>query len=287
MEILGPDWRHTNLLSGDGRRLHRPSLVAVLLECLRGDNLLEQATGFVVQQGHRFALVTNRHVLAGVNPNGRCRNEQGVVPNRLRVHLWARATTSTVQTGVSHEVHLRDDAECQLWTDHPQGWQVDVAAIELQLPDETLLATVDPSIPATHLPGVCDDVFVVGFPFGVNAEGLAVWTRGTIATEYEFDYDELPRYLIDARTRPGQSGSPVFVYLVGAYTDRFGAVVLQNPTSENIPTPGQLPTERHKEAIDEHFVGIYAGRVDERADLGFLWRPQTVADVVGACLGEV
>lgn len=284
MENIGPAWRHTNLFSQDGRRLHRPSLVAVVLDCCRDEVHLEQASGFIVEQDGRHVLVTNRHVLSGVNPDGSNRNGPSVVPNRADVRLWHRSTETRLQSQAIQSLSLRDDSECALWQDHSMGREVDVAAIEIFPPENSVLATIDPGLPVSHLPGVCDDVYVVGFPFGVSAEGLAVWTRAVIATEYEYDYNSQPRYLVDGRTRPGQSGSPVFVYRVGAYTDRFGGLSLPNTTAENLPTDGMLPTTEHLEKIEEHFIGIYSGRVNDEADIGFVWRPQVVADVVRLCL---
>ena len=48
-------------------------------------------------------------------------------------------------------------------------------------------------------------------------QDLAIWTRGTIASEYQLDHDGLLLFLIHSRTRQGQSGSPVVFFAVPAW----------------------------------------------------------------------
>lgn len=57
---------------------------------------------------------------------------------------------------------------------------------------------------------------IVGFAAGLTVGGkLPFWTRGAVATEPAAPIDGLPVFLVDARTRPGQSGSPVIGYWIG------------------------------------------------------------------------
>jgi hypothetical protein len=54
------------------------------------------------------------------------------------------------------------------------------------------------------------EVFVVGFPFGMIANAPApIWKRGSIALDPTFDPEGLPKMLVDTATRPGMSGSVV------------------------------------------------------------------------------
>jgi len=80
--------------------------------------------------------------------------------------------------------------------------------------------------------GPSDFVNVIGFPFGWTGGGaLGIWVQGAIATEPEVDYDGLPRFLIDSRTRMGQSGSPVTIYKRSGWVtlvDR-GPYMVHNP----------------------------------------------------------
>ena len=95
-----------------------------------------------------------------------------------------------------------------------------------------------------HNPRVSDRVFVVGYPRSIGSDHSLppVWTGGSIATEPDRSWKG-PRFLIDARTREGQSGSAVIAYA---------------------PANGGLP-DRHQ------VLGIYSGRIDAEADIGSVW----------------
>jgi hypothetical protein len=152
---------------------------------------------------------------------------------------------------------------------HPGfGGHVDVVALELRELadvelhphdpwDESTLATLSPS----------SYVSIIGFPFGIAGGGaLPVWVQGAIATEPTVDWDGLPRFLIDSRTRQGQSGSPVILYReAGVTTDAEGKSVV-------VPGP------------HERFIGVYSGRVSTESDLGFVWKVGVVREIVEAAL---
>jgi hypothetical protein len=71
----------------------------------------------------------------------------------------------------------------------------------------------------------------------------------------------LPLFLIDSRTRPGQSGSPVIAYSGG------GAHVL-----EKVVSVGGGPRER--------FVGVYSGRINDQSDIGRVWKRKALVEVI-------
>jgi hypothetical protein len=104
---------------------------------------------------------------------------------------------------------------------------------------------------------------IVGFPFGMTGGGaFGVWIQGTVATEPELDYGGLPRFLIDSRTRPGQSGSPVLFYAHG------GTVAMADGSTAVFGGPV------------EQFLGVYSGRINAESDLGFVWKPEAVRTIV-------
>ncbi len=80
------------------------------------------------------------------------------------------------------------------WIDYPVGAERDYP------PEQELLF------------GPASTVTIIGFPFALTVEGFPVWTRGAVASEPALNYDGLPCFLIDSRTRSGQSGSPVLIY---------------------------------------------------------------------------
>jgi hypothetical protein len=103
----------------------------------------------------------------------------------------------------------------------------------------------------------------VGFPFSHTGWGFTgIWTTGTIATELEVDWEDRPTFLVDARTRTGQSGSPVIFY------SRGGNVVLAD---------GRVALAS---GIIEIFLGVYSGRLNSDSDLGTVWKPRVIAEIV-------
>lgn len=92
---------------------------------------------------------------------------------------------------------------------------------------------------------------------------FAIWTRGFIASEPEVDLNDLPVFLIDARTRPGQSGSPVIAYSgAGANPMADGSLAFGGPVT--------------------NLLGVYSGRINEQSDLGRVWKAQAVRDILTA-----
>ena len=93
----------------------------------------------------------------------------------------------------------------------------------------------------------------------VGSNNLPIWVRGTVASEpallYVIDDQPLPLFLVDARTRKGQSGAPVIIY-------RRPLTVLGTPTGHLQITKG----------TQSKLLGVYSGRVNAESDLGFVWR---------------
>lgn len=255
---------------GAPRRMQvaQPSVQSLFLVAMRGSLDLGTGTGFVVQRNDQPYLITNYHVAAGRHPsNGQPRHPTAGVPDTLRVLQLMPAQPGKLQWEPRDERVLDPETDRALWFEHPlHGRKVDVVALPLR---NTLGAHLRPydltgSAPALQV-GPGDGVSVVGFPFGITGGGaFAIWTRGFIASEPDVDLDDLPSFLIDARTRPGQSGSPVIAYSSGgarAMADG-STVVLGGPVT--------------------NLLGVYSGRVNEQSDLGLVWKVQAVRDIVAA-----
>jgi len=116
--------------------------------------------------------------------------------------------------------------------------------------------------------GVSRPVSIVGFPFGRTGGGaFGIWVQGTVASEPEVNFDDLPCFLIDSRTRPGQSGSPVIFFSTG------GAISMADG---NTAVLGQV----------EKLLGVYSGRIHPESDLGVVWRREVVSEIIeGAVRG--
>jgi len=235
-----------------------PSVQSLLLVMQSQGQPLGTGTGFVAQTAKGPVLITNWHIVAGRNPQtnqmlsptGKVPDELVIIHNRAnRLGEWIRRT---------ERLH---NPNGPLWIEHPTlGQQVDFVALPLtQLNDVHLypysLGAGDPQI----LCGPADTVSVIGFPFGIQAGGsLAVWATGFIASEPDIDFNDLPIFLIDCRSRPGQSGSAVISYKSG------GMVGMEDGSSAAFSGPVS------------RFLGIYSGRINDQSDLGLVWKATAI-----------
>ena len=238
----------------------RPSVASLYLVPIANGQALSTATGFIVERDGTPFLITNYHVLAGRAPNGANMHSSGAWPDNI-VILHNISGKLGEWRGESEPV--RDEGG-PLWFQHPTyGRRVDVVALPLtettgyELYPHTLVGGPDVAI------GVAQQVSIVGFPFGrTGGGGFGIWVQGTIATEPAVDFDDLPCFLVDGRTRQGQSGSPVLFYSAG------GAVAMADGGTAIFGGPV------------ERLLGVYSGRISEESDLGVVWRTEVVAQIL-------
>ena len=249
----------------DGKQVVKASLVAVRLEARRNGVTFGSASGFIDIGADGLMLVTNRHVVTGRDHfTGKILDERyAQLPDELVVWYRQQNTYELVPGSVP----LFDDALWPLWREHPElKERADVVAIPVVPPPETLYfpraGYIDEEMPDFRLLPM-DAVAVVGFPFGKHASGFPVWTTGSIASEPDFPYDNLPVFLIDARTRKSQSGS---------------LVIFQTNTGLLRGPNGELRSWYN--APHTLFLGIYSGRINAESDIGMVWRAEIVTTVL-------
>jgi hypothetical protein len=119
--------------------------------------------------------------------------------------------------------------------------------------------------PSQIFPG--EDVFIVGYPYRITVGPiLPLWIRGTVASDPIFGYSaggkSYPLWLVDARTRRGQSGAAVMRYRPP------GTIVFRNDG-----VPGRTPWP------DSDLLGVYSGRTSDESDLGFVWAMDEVDQI--------
>lgn len=244
------------------------SVKSLMLEPLYNNNVLSVATGFVVLYQKRPYLITNWHVVSGQNAdNDEYLSSHSVNPNALAVTYLLKASPADPNALRWRRLvePLLDDSERPLWLEHPAyGRSVDVVALPLTVADEVWLMpyALDNRFPQLRAE-ISDYVNIIGFPFGVTGGGrLAIWTKGAIASEPEVDFNDLPCFLIDARTRQGQSGSPVVSYSPGGGTAmRDGSFAMFAGPVTNL-------------------LGIYSGRINKESDLGRVWKMGVIEEIL-------
>lgn len=235
-------------------------------------------TAFCERVNGKQYLVTNWHCVSGRNPtSGQPINEHGALPTFI--HAFFRVIDRSQETPYVlpfkfHEVEfsVSDDE----WIMHNQGRKIDIAATAI--PNEIhesvvclrdVVKVFDPRLKAG------DDVFILGYPRGVKANGtLPIWKRGSIATGPIMKAFDAPCFLVDAASREGMSGSPVLAYAVSDAHIRS-----LDPGSPSYAVERKLFLGR---ALA--FVGVYSGRVDVRdefeAQIGRVWWPETVHEML-------
>jgi len=235
-----------------------PSVQSLLIEMQFNGQPISTGTAFVVQSTKGPHLITNRHNVTGrhqdtgapLSPTGGVPSDIVIVHNRKgQLGQWVPRKEPLYIGGAPR------------WREHPSlGPKADFVALPLMSLDDVELYPYDPANagPAIFV-GPADTVSVIGFPFGITAGGaFGVWATGSLASEPDVDFNGLPIQLIDCRSRPGQSGSPVLAYRRG------GMVAMANGDSAAFSGPVSK------------FIGIYSGRINPESDIGIVWKASAI-----------
>lgn len=246
--------------------LSEPSVQSLFLVATVNELQLGTATGFIVVKDEQPYLITNWHVVSGRNPlTGQPSHQSGATPDTLHIPMLLSTLRGRFEWKPIPQRLLKDGGAAA-WLEHPRfGRRVDVVALPLRdLGDEVELHPYPLDSGAMQLPArVSEFVNIIGFPFGRAAGGaFAIWTKGAIASELEVDFDDLPCFLIDARTREGQSGSPVIAYSPGG------------------PTPMADGGLAFPEGPISNLLGVYSGRINAESDLGLVWKVALITEIL-------
>lgn len=239
-----------------------PSVRSLLIEMRIGAQALATGTGFVVTAPTGPVLLTNRHNVTGRRQdNDQPLSPTGAVPDTIRI-IHNRAGRLGEWVACDEPLYSADTPK---WREHPHlGSQADFVALPLTALDDVELYQYDVTNPGPPIRcSPAQTVSVVGFPFGIQAGGsLAVWATGFVASEPEVNFNNLPVFLIDCRSRQGQSGSAVITYGQG------GTFAMEDGSTAIMAG----------EVI--RLLGIYSGRINEQSDLGIVWKVATLNELV-------
>jgi hypothetical protein len=253
-------------------------------------------TGFIYEQQEQYYLITNGHCVTGVNPeiNKRISRHAGY-PTAIKMRVRIIVKPSQVKEASPALIaEMEDDdkvAGAMLpdslivglykdsdytqpqWFIHPKfGYNVDVVAIPLikksDVPEGYVFEAININSDLTATPVVGDDVYVLGYPFGItDPMELPIWKRGSIASEPQIPFQGLPKMLIDTATRSGMSGAPVILIRHG-----------------NREKDGLNPNVRTSSDTAYGFVGVYSGRIGTKEDfdaqLGIVWHKEVIEEII-------
>ncbi|QHT61312.1 trypsin-like peptidase domain-containing protein [Paenibacillus lycopersici] len=237
------------------------SACSLRLELAVNNHVLSTATGFLVNINSSNYLITNWHVLSGRNAeNGMLLSSTGAVPDEVRIiYHSSRGLGNWIR--ISEKLYDSDGNA--RWLEHPMGNKIDVVALPVTINSEVSAYPLDLNLASVDmLAQPAMPVSIIGFPYGI-ATGVAfpIWKTGHIASDPDLNYDNLPVFLIDATTRGGMSGSPVILRLTGGYNTSNGNYIMAG-------------------GVSNKFLGIYAGRIHGDAEIGRVWRPYLIEEII-------
>lgn len=227
-------------------------------------------TGFIVRHAGVYFLVTNYHVVSGINTDTREQLDH-TRPDRVLIPI-----ASLHPGGLHWRPIVQSLIDRGAWVEHPTwGSKFDVVALPLELDSRThpIVYEFEPGPDLAITPG--SDVMIIGFPTGVGGPGVtAIWKQGAVASEadWPFPSGDLADtfFYIDSNTRKGMSGSPVVARRVGASLMNDGATEVG---------PG----------IQDRVLGVYSGRAMEAPDMtiGKVWKWRGVQELLDHAVFQV
>lgn len=244
--------------------ISEPAVKSLLIQMLFDDQPLATGTGFIAKSAKGPMLITNRHNVTGIHQQtGKALHKTCGTPNRMKI---IHNRQDKLGEWVPRFENLLDD-DTPRWIEHPTlGAEADFVALPLTEIDDVDVYPYNLDDTGLGISiGPADSVSVVGFPFGLQAGGsLPIWVTGFVASEPEIDFRNLPQFLIDCRSRKGQSGSPVIAYR------SCGDVAMRGGGTIHLIRPVTI------------FLGIYSGRIHSESDLGIVWKSAAIRELVEA-----
>lgn len=232
-------------------------------------------TGFLWSHGDCLYLITNWHVVTGLNPKTKQALSENAFPPTSLEFYYYHLTKADGAGG--HDVQFRPkrlelyQGGNPIWLEHPDFDDCDVVLIPLDVEDWrkcTQPINFHEQMPQIT-PRAADHCFAVGYPKGLRgAYDSPIWKGATIATEPDMFYEERPMFLIDTATREGMSGSPVLMEV--------DTVIRRETSLPKDELAGMVLSTRRK------LVGVYSGRVGSENDgfqLGMVWRSSLLEEI--------
>ena len=144
------------------------SLGSLFVKIYYNDIQLGSATAFIVNDNKQNYLVTNRHVVTGKNNiTNKIINTMGAIPNKIIVEIPTYHPETNTFNWNKKTINLYDSNENPIWMEHCEYKEkMDVVAIKL---DENIKLSITYSLDSGNfLCSICDNVKIIGYPFGYN-----------------------------------------------------------------------------------------------------------------------
>jgi S1-C subfamily serine protease len=249
--------------------VHEIVLTAAFVFQLKAGAQIGTASGFFYTRGEDLFLVTNRHV---------CRDEAtGSNPDVLRLTLHTDA--NDLKKTASLDIPLYHHGK-PVWRTHPTFKDADVALVKLDVAAVKKKFIIkafskDSFLPADLPLNPGEDVFVMGYPYGVHDTvfALPIFRSAMIASSYGIPFQGQPFFLTDANLHPGTSGSPVVTKPKSAWVDDKGNTRLMTGTIYYL-------VGVHSAILSVNSTGPNPTSIP--LGLGTAWYAQLIEDIAGA-----
>lgn len=183
------------------------------IECELNNGGRSTGTGFFIflnnfeneEETHRVAIVTNKHVVKDAKKgkltlttkkNGEIQNtEHFNIPHENFESAWIPHPDDSIDLCI-----LNFNTYENVFKGN--GIELFYTPIPIQLiPDDNILDAFD----------TLEDVFMIGYPDGIwdSYNNKPIFRKGVTATDYRFNYNNAPEFIIDIAVFGGSSGSPV------------------------------------------------------------------------------
>ena len=240
------------------------SRISCYVQVYNGSNRLWNATGFFYSTGKKLYFITNNHVVGGkffideytqINKKVPTPN---LIPDNITIRTYGKALNDTVTIKLSLIIN-NEISYLTFNNSSILGDLMDVVAIPIPqnmiAPNNTdviYLSSTDLQQGLVLYPSY--DLFIVGFPFDFARYSVyPLWKKGTIASEPTLINSN--KFFIDATTRGGMSGSPVYFR---------GTTYIANHT-------------QYMGGLATFLIGIYSAQ-NVGAEIGVVWKLSKVID---------
>lgn len=238
------------------------------------------ATGFIYQlkkPPKKCFLISNWHVFSGRNVYTGQSLHGGHIPNYIYVYLPSKKGYPDRDERTEIPLEDEDEDGLPLWIQHEKGQFVDLAGIELDLPDKSS-REMYPINNFFSNESMCLmiglDTFILGYPLGITSnKHYPVWKRATLASEPNFDVHNKKIILVDTASAPGMSGAPVILRSIQTYLDEKNEFVFDV-------------------GVHTKFIGVYSGRLQQgdlvtqsgtvETQIGILWKAELVVEMISS-----
>lgn len=180
--------------------------------------LFDKNTGLSVP-----AIVTNKHVV------------KNAIRGTLRFSL--KDDAGNPQWGTFYDLTVNEFEKH--WIMHPED-SVDLCIMPIayihRLVDNNNIRLHYASLTADDIPSESElkdsysrieDITIVGYPDGIwdSANNMPIVRKGITATALQLNFNNEPKFLVDAAIYGGSSGSPVYIFNQGSYSHANGGLI--------------------------------------------------------------